>query len=975
MSVDALVERYYTNPDKKSKDMFTYEPREAFISDDKGNVIYQKDGLTFPKGYSQTAVNIVASKYFTREGVPETGEELDMNQMVGRVTNSLTNFGEKNGYFSTLEEAETFNEELNFMILNQMYSPNSPTWFNAGKKDAYGIQGNSENGLYFFNPTSGEIERSIGEYEHPQCSACFILGLEDKLEGENGIKEWWNNEVTLFKFGSGDGVNLGKLRAAKELVSGGGVSSGSQSFAKVSDIIGDVVKSGGITRRAAKMIIQEYDHPDVLEFLGWKVESEKQVRALLASGMYTPAEAYRHVSGQNSNNSIRMNDESLEAVVSGGIIDFIERKSGKVRDSMSAEEFFIKIAAATHVSGDPGLQYSSTIDKFNPVKNSGRITASNPCSEYMFLDDSACNLGSLNLMKFRKENGEFDIDSFRHAVEIATLAQEIIVDYAGYPSAKIAKNSHGFRPLGVGYANLGALLMVNGIAYDSDYGRETAGAITSLLTGTAYGQSAKIAAKLGAFEEFEINREPFLEVMNLHKEAGNALQIRPNGKINLGEIVSAQKETWGYTIPLIEEHGSRNAQVSVLAPTGTIGFMMDCDTTGIEPEFLLIKTKNLVGGGIETIVNKTVGPALDNLGYSELQIDDIQDFILENNHVEGAPHLKEKHIPIFDTANSSSGGTRFIEPMAHLKMMAAAQPFLSGAISKTVNLPSDSSIEDIFKLYLEGGKLGLKAVAIYRNESKLHQPLVDSSKTIAEGLARGEKIRLERTREAMTKVTTVTNPQSGLDYKVHVISGEYPDGSLGEVRIQLSKTGSIMKGVYDNLGIAVSEGLKTGTPLGTYSNKFVGSKTDISGATDDPLIRSCTSLEDLIFRQLTLEYEGEEKYRELTGDHSFSLNPRQNRNLRLNRNKETLRARTYFDSIGEIDEKMSLTNLEEVRKYDADAKKRREKNKKTKNSSKGHKKSNASSGDLCDRCGGAVIPDGKCKKCTNCGNTVGGCAT
>lgn len=972
MTDNALIERYYTDSDKKAEDMFKYEHREACTKDfNTGEIIYQKDGLTFPEGYSQTAVNIVASKYFTREGVPETGEELDMRQMVGRVTNSLANFGEKNGYFSNQEEAETFNEELNFMILNQMYSPNSPTWFNAGKKDSYGISGNNENGLYFSDPNSGEIKRSNGEYEHPQCSACFILGLEDKLEGENGIKEWWSNEVTLYKLGSGDGANLGKLRAAGEPVSGGGVSSGAQSFARVSDTIGDVVKSGGITRRAAKMVMQESDHPEVLDFIDWKVDAEKQVRALLASGLYTPEEAYNHVSGQNSNNSVRMDNETLEAVVSGGTIDFIERKSGKVRDSMLAEEFLVKISAATHVSGDPGLQYSSTIDKFNPVKNSGRITGSNPCSEYMFLDDSACNLGSLNLMKFRKEDGDFDIDSFKHAVEVATLAQEIIVDYAGYPNAKIAENSHNFRPLGVGYANLGALLMINGIAYDSDYGREVGGAITSLLAGTVYEQSTKMAKNLGAFKEFEKNKKPFLEVLNLHKEAGDSLQERRNGKFNLRDIVLAQKETWQNTVHLAEQYGVRNAQGSLLAPTGTIGFLMDCDTTGIEPEFLLQKTKNLVGGGTEIIINKTVGPALNNLGYSELQIEDIQNFILENNHVEGAPHLKERHIPIFDTANASSGGTRFIEPMAHLKMMAAAQPFLSGAISKTVNLPSDSSIEDVFNLYLEGGKLGLKAVAIYRDGSKLHQPLVDSSTTIAQGLERGEKIHLEPTRESMTNVTTITNPQSGLNYKVHVITGEYPGGSLGEVRIQLSKTGSTMKGVYDALGISVSEGLKGGISLDSYAKKFVGTKTDISGATNDPLIRSCTSLEDLIFKQLTLNYGGEEAYKNLTGEYNFSLTSEQNRNLRINQNQETIRSRAYFKSIAEIDEKMSLTTLDAVKEYDSKNKKAR--GQKAKKSSERPKKSQ-SSGDLCE-CGGVVIPDGKCKKCTNCGKTVGGCAS
>jgi len=971
-SKDSLVERLFTSLGKKAADMFEYEPRSAAIRDLKsGETIFGQEGLIFPKGYSQTSVNIVANKYFAQE-VPEIGRETDIRQMVNRVTSSLRNYGAEHGYFRDDNEAETFQEELSFMILNQMYSPNSPTWFNAGKGDIYGIKGSPENGLYYFNHETGQIELADTEYEHPQCSACFILGLEDKLFGEDGIVDWWNNEVRLFKYGSGSGLTLQNLRAIGEKLSGGGQSSGAQSFALVSDRIADVVKSGGITRRAAKMVIQHYQHPEVLDFINWKIEAEKQVRALVAAGLYDPIEAYKFVSGQNSNNSVRVDDRFMEAVLNGGLVEFIERTTGQVRGSMSAEEMLIKIAAATHISGDPGLQYDDIIQKFNTVKNSGDIMASNPCSEYMFLNNSACNLGSLNLKKFVDENGRFDIEAFQHAVRIGILAQEIIVDYAGYPSEKIAENSHLFRPLGIGYANLGALLMSRGIPYDSEYGRKIAGAITGILNGTAYEQSARLAKRMGAFEKYEENQEPFMEVMELHKGAAERLDVgeKVGAGMNLEELIEAARESHDKAIELGKEHGFRNAQTTLLAPTGTIGFLMGCDTTGIEPEFMLVKYKNLVGGGQELIVNGSVREALINLGYSESETESIVQYMTEKGVVEGAPYIKEEHLSVFDSAKSPVEGGRFIEPLAHIKMMEAVQPFLSGAISKTVNVPNEAGVMDIFNLYVEGWKRGLKSLAIYRDGSKLTQPLVNGNGTIDELVGR-EKLHLNPKREGVVQVVKI-NTGNGLEYKVHLITGEYPDGKIGEIRFQLSKQGTTLRTVYDNFGIAVSEALKWGTPLESIAQKYIGSKSDISGVTDDPLVRSCTSLEDWAFRRLVLEYAGVEKYKELTGDFNFKLDPEIERNLRVNRNKQIKNAIAYFDDIADIEQRMSLKNLEEVQEYD-NKKARKVKNKKVEGRLQENKPMVAT-GDTCD-CGGQLIQDGKCKKCINREKVAGGCAT
>ena len=973
---NTLVERLFTKPEKKAEDMFNYEKRTAEINDfQTGKTIYKKEGLIFPEGWSQMAVNTVSSKYFAREGVPETGEEKDIKQMIGRYTTALSEYGLKNNYFENEEEAETFKEELSFLVLNQMYSPNSPTWFNVGKGDVYGIEKGGQNGIFAFNKETGKIEETSSDYQNPQCSACFILGLEDKLFGEGSITDWWETETRLFKFGSGSGITLQYLRSIGETLSGGGESSGAQSFARVSDQIADVVKSGGITRRAAKMDVQHINHPEVVPFIDWKVDSEKQVRALVASGLYTPQEAYTQVSGQNSNNSVRVHDDFMEAVENDKNVDFIEVKSGEVKSSIPARELFIRMAAATHVSGDPGLQYDDIIQKMNPVKNSGRINTSNPCSEYLFLDNSACNLGSHNLKKFVDEDGNFNIEQYKHSVRIATLAQEMIVDYAGYPSKKIAQYSHDFRPLGVGYANLGAMLLSQGIPYDSEYGREVAGAITAIMGATVYDHSARMASKLGTFNKFDKNKQPFMEVIKEHKKSSKKLRPIQNGRMNLEELVNNAKLSWEEAESLGKEHGYRNAQGTLLAPTGTIGFLMDCDTTGVEPEIWLVKQKQMVGGGSQILVNNSVEEGLENLGYSNDQIKDIRNHIQSTNSVEGSPHLKEEHLAVFDTANRSFNGTRFLDYMAHLNMMATTQPFLSGAISKTVNLPFEAGISEILDIYKKGHELGIKALAVYRDGSKLYQPLIDEENGSKEQLPRGTKISLDEKREGIVKVTTIKDLTKGLEHRVHLITGEYPDGDLGEIRVQISKQGSHMRKVYDDLGIAWSEGLKTGVELESFAEKYINSISDIAGATTDPLVKSCTSLEDWIFKTLTLEYGGLKKYKELTGDYLFELNSQEERELRVNRNKETKKTQIYFDDIADITERMSLKNYQEVEEYDKKRKnklkKEKEEEKKQEPKKKIKRKSFAEG--ACD-CGGLLIPDGKCKKCSNCGKTVGGCA-
>src|SRR3989454_614425 len=683
--------RYFTREGISPYDSVEWEYRTAAITSESGEVIFEQKNVEVPKSWSMTATNIVASKYFHGPiGTPE--RETSVRQLVGRVASTITEWGSEGGYFAGEHIAAIFHDELVHLLLNQMMAFNSPVWFNCG------IEAN------------------------PQCSACFINSVEDTM---SSILELARTEGMLFKWGSGTGSNLSPIRSSKEQLSGGGIASGPVSFMKGFDAFAGVIKSGGKTRRAAKMVILNAGHPDIVEFINSKANEEKKAWVLLDNGYGggVDGEAYASIFFQNANHSVRVTDEFMHAVANDG--DWTTRAvvTGDIVDTYKARDLMRMIAASAYICGDPGMQYDTTVNRWHTSKNTAPINASNPCSEYMFLDDSACNLASLNLMKFAGKEGRFDIEAFRKAVDITITAQEIIVGFASYPTKKIEINSSDYRPLGLGYANLGALLMSQGIAYDSDHGRDYAAAITAIMTGEAYLQSAKIAGELGACAGFDVNSKPFLDVMRMHRDS-----VRRIKRNNIsGEMYDAAWQVWSDAVDLGVLHGYRNSQATVLAPTGTIGFMMDCDTTGIEPDLALVKYKKLVGGGTIKIVNNTVPPALRKLGYDDPQVKAIVDYINDRGTIEAAPALKPEHLPVFDCAFKPTNGIRSIHYMGHLKMMGAVQPFLSGAISKTVNLPSSVTVEEIEQAYIEGWRLGLKAVAVYRDGSKRTQPLSTSA--------------------------------------------------------------------------------------------------------------------------------------------------------------------------------------------------------------------------------------------------------
>ncbi|MCI0671813.1 MAG: vitamin B12-dependent ribonucleotide reductase, partial [Myxococcaceae bacterium] len=681
------VPRYFTTVGVDPADELAWELRSSSITGEDGKVVFEQKGLEVPKSWSMLATNVVASKYF--RGTPGTPErESSVRRLVGRVVDTLTQWGDEGGYFATETDREAFHSELTHLLLRQKAAFNSPVWFNVGVE------------------------------EHPQCSACFINSVNDSMESILGLAK---TEGMLFKYGSGTGTNLSPIRSGRELLAGGGTASGPVSFMKGFDAFAGVIKSGGKTRRAAKMVILNSDHPDVLQFIRCKADEEKKAWALIEQG-YDPSfngEAYSSVFFQNSNNSVRVTDEFMKAVVEDRSWTTHAVRDGRPMDTFRARELFREIAEAAHLCGDPGMQYDTTINAWHTCPNTARINASNPCSEYMFLDDSACNLASLNLMHFRTIDGEFDVTAFRAAVNVVLLAQEIIVGFSRYPTQSITENSHAYRPLGLGYANLGALLMATGLPYDSDEGRNYAAAITSLMCGQAYLTSAKISERMGTFSGYDKNAEPMLGVIRKHRRA--AYQVEGKGVSE--PLLQAQREAWDDALAVGTEHGYRNSQVTVLAPTGTIGFMMDCDTTGIEPDIALIKYKKLVGGGMLKIVNNTVPLALERLGYPQTQVQDVVAYLDKHDTIEGAPHLKDEHLPVFDCAFKPAKGSRSIDWMGHIKMMSATQPFLSGAISKTVNMPSNATVEEIEQAYMESWKLGLKAVAIYRDGCKRTQPL------------------------------------------------------------------------------------------------------------------------------------------------------------------------------------------------------------------------------------------------------------
>jgi ribonucleoside-diphosphate reductase alpha chain len=972
--------RLNTRPGVDPLDEVRYENRDSVITDPDGTVVFQLKNAEIPEGWSQLATDIAVSKYFRKAGIHGDAKrgETSARDLVRRVARTIREAGEKfEGYFASSADADTFEAELAYLLIHQKGAFNSPVWFNCGLYQRYGIEGSG--GSYAFDPVTATVVETKNAYENPQCSACFIQSVSDDLMG---IYELIKNEARLFKYGSGTGSNFSKIRGNMEKLSGGGTSSGLMSFLEVFDRAAGATKSGGTTRRAAKMVCLDMDHPEIENFITWKMREERKVKALIDAGFSSDfnGDAYHTVSGQNSNNSVRVTDAFMKAVEQDGEWRTYERTSGKVVDTLRARDLWKKLAEAAWACADPGVQYDTVINDWHTCSGTDRINASNPCSEYMFLDDTACNLSSINLTKFLGEDGKFDIEGYRHAVRILFMAQEILVDYSSYPTQRIAQNSHEYRPLGLGYANLGTLLMRLGIPYDSDEGRSLCAGLTSILCGHAYKVSAEMAESKGAFAGYDKNRDPMLRVMRKHQNESNSWEndFVPQGSAAdelIHSVLRAGSEDWAEAVRLGEKHGYRNAQATVLAPTGTIGLLMDCDTTGIEPDFALVKFKKLSGGGYFKIVNGSVPSALRRLGYSDAQVADIvayisgtntftgaphlsrrvlvekgltdseiakaekallgvfdvnqalavwvigreayerlgiptelaakpgfsilkhfglsneqigelNDAVLGRQTIEGAPHLREADLPVFDCANRcGKRGKRFLAPMSHVRMMAAAQPFLSGAISKTVNLPQEASVEDVADIYMQGWKLGLKAVALYRDGCKLSQPLNagnDDKKSDGKLEAKEEQgIKLPAAssaqpasrgairpilREGLTPPPTVRHrlPKKRLGFtqearvashKVFLRTGQYDDGSLGEIFVDMHKEGAAFRSLMNCFAISVSMGLQHGVPLASYVEQFTFTRFEPQGPVEGhPNVKFATSIIDYIFRTLGVEY-------------------------------------------------------------------------------------------------------------------------
>jgi ribonucleoside-diphosphate reductase alpha chain len=795
-------------------DEIVWELRNAAISNEKGEVLFEQKNVEVPTCWSMTATNVVSSKYFHGK-INTPARERSVKQLIDRVSKTITDWGRKGKYFASEEDADTFYSELTYLLVNQYAAFNSPVWFNVGVED------------------------------RPQCSACFINSVQDKMDS---ILDLAKTEGRLFKWGSGTGTNLSTLRSSKESLSGGGIASGPVSFMKGYDAFAGVIKSGGKTRRAAKMVILDADHPDILEFIHCKAEEEKKAWTLIEAGynggFNVPGGAYDTISYQNANHSVRVTDEFMRAVLEDKEWYTKAITSGKVMGAFQARDLMKEIAEAAWICGDPGLQFHTTINTWHTCPKTAPINASNPCSEYMFLDDTACNLASLNLMKFRREDGEFDIDAFKHAVDIVITAQEIVVDNAGYPTPAIERNSYDFRPLGLGYANLGALLMSRGLPYDSPGARAYAAAVTSLMCGQAYKQSTQVAKVLGPFKGFALNREPMLDVILKHGLYAEKI----DGSFVPEDLYMAATAVWKDAYTLGSEHGFRNSQATVLAPTGTIGFMMDCDTTGVEPDIALVKYKKLVGGGFMKIVNHTVPEALQKLGYNKEQIEHIVAFIDKNDTIEGAPYLNEEDLAVFDCAFKPKKGMRSIHYMGHVRMMAAAQPYLSGAISKTVNMPNDVTPNDIMQTYIEAWKLGLKSIAVYRDGCKRTQPLSTSKEAPEKPKFKPQRRRLPDERKSITHKFSIAGHEG------YITVGTYEDGQPGEVFITMSKEGSTISGLMDGFATAVSLALQYGVPLRILVDKFSHMRFEPSGFTNNKEIPIAKSLCDYIFRWLGLKF-------------------------------------------------------------------------------------------------------------------------
>jgi ribonucleoside-diphosphate reductase alpha chain len=823
-SASVAVRRYFTIPGRDPFDEIEWEIRDAVIPG-KGGPAFEQRNVEFPKFWSQTATNIVAQKYFRgRLSSPE--RERSVKQMIGRVVGTIGKWGREGGYFIDEEEAESFEAELQAILVNQLASFNSPVWFNVGFE------------------------------EKPQCSACFILSIEDSMES---ILDWIRREGIIFRGGSGSGVNLSRLRSSKEQLSKGGYASGPVSFMRGADASAGTIKSGGKTRRAAKMVVLDIDHPDIEEFIWCKAKEERKARILEQAGydMSLDSPDWASIQYQNANNSVRVTDAFMEAVLEGKEWNLVARTDGTVVETKDARDLLRQIAEAAWECADPGIQYDTTINAWHTSPNSGRINASNPCSEYMHIDDSACNLASLNLMKFRKEDGELDIEAFQHAVDVVFLAQEIIVGYSSYPTPEIAENALRFRQIGLGYANLGALLMARGLPYDSDEGRAYAAAVTALMTGRAYRKSAEIAKRMGPHAGYHKNAAAMIGVIAKHRAAVGNIQ---HAESVPSDLLAAARQAWDDALNLGEVVGYRNAQATVLAPTGTISFMMDCDTTGVEPDFSLVKSKKLVGGGEITIVNKTVPMALEKLGYAPHEIEEIVAYVDERNTVVGAPYVKSEHYPVFDCAI----GERAIHYMGHVKMMGAVQPFISGAISKTVNLPETATVDEITQLFIEAWQLGVKAIAIYRDNCKVAQPLAKKAEAGATTLLPAAPIHPEKPqrRRLPDDRTEIGRKFKVGEYEGYIHVGLFEDGTPGDIFVDIAKEGTTLAGLMNSFMIAVSLGLQYGVPLEVYVSKFSHMRFEPSGMTNDPDIRVAKSIVDYIFRWMGKKFLSPEQQEE-----------------------------------------------------------------------------------------------------------------
>ncbi len=1007
--------RRFTREDVNVFDLFEYDYRTSVIRNPSGEVVFEMNNVEVPKQWSQIATDILAQKYFRKAGVPQTdgslGRETSAKQVAHRMANCWRVWGERYGYFASEKDAQIFYEELVYSILNQMCVPNSPQWFNTGLYESYGIKGKPQ-GHYFVDPADDQLKKSTSAYERPQPHACFILSVSDDLVNDGGIMDLWVREARIFKYGSGVGTNFSQLRGEGEKLSGGGTSSGLMSFLKIGDRAAGAIKSGGTTRRAAKMVCLDLDHPEIVEFVNWKMEEEKKVGALIAAGYASDyeGEAYKTVSGQNSNNSVRIPNEFFKVLQEDGEWELKGRMDGRVMKKIPARELWNQISYAAWRCADPGTQYDTTINEWHTCPKGGRINASNPCSEYMFLDNTACNLASANLMKFYdNEKNIFDVEGYEYNCRLWTVVLEISVLMAQFPSKEVAQLSYEYRTLGLGYANLGTLLMVSGISYDSEEARGIAGALTAIMTGISYKTSAEMASVLGTFPRFEENRDDMLRVMRNHRLAAydadnyEGLSLKPQGikaQYCPAYLLKAACKAWDDAVELGEKHGYRNAQATVIAPTGTIGLVMDCDTTGVEPDFALVKFKKLSGGGYFKIINQSVPAALKNLGYNEKEVDSIvkyavgtasfagapfinhqslsekgfiadeikrldaavasafeigfvfnkyalgeeclqrlgftpeqyndfewsllealgfsdeqidaaNDYVCGTGMLEGAPHLEEEHLPVFDCANKcGKKGQRYIHANGHIRMMGATQPFISGAISKTINLPNEASVDEIASAYMLSWQLGLKANALYRDGSKLSQPLsnksdkkkkteeskesvetrhalsvqdsainsqqqesniVDLSKLTVEELFEEVQKRvqaspdtkLKRKLASIVERRTLPAKRRGFTQKakingqaIFLRTGEYSDGTLGEIFIDMAKEGATMRSMSNCFAIAISIGLQYGVPLEEYVEKFVFTKFDPAGFVEHPNIKSTTSIVDFIFRALGYEYLG-----------------------------------------------------------------------------------------------------------------------